>query len=89
LVEAILRGTHNGPLRSLPPTGREFEMRFLAMFLFEEDRLVCERVYFDQLTVLEQLGIARNPTSLTGRLETLVGHPVTIGRALFRRLTGR
>ena len=89
LVEAILRGTHNGPLRSLPPTGREFEMRFLAMFVFEEDRLVCERVYFDQLTVLEQLGIARNPTSLTGRLETLVGHPVTIGRALFRRVTGR
>jgi steroid delta-isomerase-like uncharacterized protein len=89
LVEAILRGTHNGPLRSLPPTGREFEMRFLSMFLFEEDRLVCERVYFDQLTVLEQLGIARNPTSLTGRLETLVSHPVTISRALVRRVTGR
>jgi steroid delta-isomerase-like uncharacterized protein len=89
LVEAILRGTHNGPLRSLPPTGREFEMRFLAMFVFEEDRLVCERVYFDQLTVLEQLGIARNPTSLTGRVETLVGHPLTIGRALVRRVIGR
>ncbi|HKH42832.1 MAG TPA: ester cyclase [Solirubrobacterales bacterium] len=89
LVEAILRGTHNGPLRSLPPTGREFEMRFLAMFVFEEDRLVCERVYFDQLTVLEQLGIARNPTSLTGRVETLIGHPLTIGRGLVRRVIGR
>jgi steroid delta-isomerase-like uncharacterized protein len=89
LVEAVLRGTHNGPLRSLPPTGREFEMRFLAMFVFEEDRLVCERVYFDQLTVLEQLGIARNPTSLTGRVETLIGHPLTIGRALVRRVIGR
>ena len=89
IVEAILRGTHRGPLRSLPPTGREFEMRFVSMFLFEEDRLVGERVYFDQLTILEQLGIARNPTSLTGRLETLVGHPVTIGRALIRRVTGR
>ena len=30
-----------------PPTGRKFEMRFCAMFLFEEERLVCERVYFD------------------------------------------
>jgi steroid delta-isomerase-like uncharacterized protein len=88
IVEAILRGTHRGMLRSLPPTGREFEMRFTAMFLFEEDRLMCERVYFDQLTVLEQLGIARDPTSLTGRLETLIGHPVTIGRALVRRVTG-
>ena len=89
IVEAIIRGTHKGPLRSLPPTGREWESRICAMFLFEEDKLVCERVYFDQLSVLEQLGIARNPTSLTGRLETLVGHPVTIGRALIRRVTGR
>jgi steroid delta-isomerase-like uncharacterized protein len=89
IVEAIIRGTHKGPLRSLPPTGREWESRICAMFLFEEDKLLCERVYFDQLTVLEQLGIARNPTSLTGRLETLVGHPVTIGRALIRRVTGR
>jgi steroid delta-isomerase-like uncharacterized protein len=89
LVEAVVRGTHNGPLRSLPPTGRAFELRILAMFVFEEDRLLCERVYFDQLTVLEQLGIARNPTSLTGRVETLIGHPLTIGRALVRRVTGR
>ena len=89
LVEAIVRGTHTGPLRSVPPTGREFESRILAMFLFEKDRLVCERVYFDQLTVLEQLGIARDPTSLTGRVETLIGHPLTIGRALVRRVTGR
>jgi steroid delta-isomerase-like uncharacterized protein len=89
LVEAIIRGTHEGPLRSLPPTGREYELRILAMFIFEEDRLLCERVYFDQLTVLEQLGIARDPTSLTGRVETLISHPLTIGRALVRRATGR
>jgi hypothetical protein len=89
MVEAVIRGTHKGNLRSLPPTGREYELPILAFFVFEEDRLVCERVYFDQLTVLEQLGIARDPTSLTGRVETLIGHPVTIGRALIRRATGR
>ena len=90
LVEAVIRGTHRGPLRGLPPTGREFELPILAMFVFEgEDKLVCERVYFDQLTVLRQLGIAREPTSLTGRLETLVGHPLTIGRGLVRRVIGR
>jgi steroid delta-isomerase-like uncharacterized protein len=89
MVEAIVRGTHNGPLRSLPPTGREYELPIMAFFVFEEDKLVCERVYFDQLTVLSQLGIARDPTSLTGRVETLVSHPVTIGRALVRRVTGR
>jgi steroid delta-isomerase-like uncharacterized protein len=89
LVEAVVRGTHNGPLRSLPPTGRAFELPILAIFVFEEDRLVCERVYFDQATMLRQLGIARDPLSIGGRLETLVGHPLTIGRGLLRRVTGR
>jgi steroid delta-isomerase-like uncharacterized protein len=89
LVEAVVRGTHKGPLRSLPPTGREFELPILAIFVFEGDKLTCERVYFDQMTVLRQLGIARDPLSLTGRLQTLVGHPLTIGRGVVRQLTGR
>ena len=88
LVEAVVRGTHRGPLRSLPPTGREFELPILAIFAFEGDELVCERVYFDQTTVLRQLGIARDPLSLTGRLQTLVTHPLTIGRGVIRRVTG-
>jgi steroid delta-isomerase-like uncharacterized protein len=89
LVEALVRGTHKGPLRNLPPTGREFELRILAIFIFEDEGLVCERVYFDQATVLRQLGIARDPLSLTGRLQTLVTHPWTIGRGVVRQLTGR
>ena len=89
LVEAWLRGTHNGPYRGLPPTGRKFEVRFMAMFVFEDDRLVCERVYFDAGTVLRQLGIAHDPLSLTGRVATVVNHPVTISRAFARQLTRR
>jgi steroid delta-isomerase-like uncharacterized protein len=89
LVEAMLYGTHNGPLRGFPPTGRKFEMRFLAMFIFEEDRLVCERVYFDSATVLRQLGIAHDPQSLRGRIATIFNHPVTVGHALVRQLRRR
>jgi steroid delta-isomerase-like uncharacterized protein len=89
LVEAVVRGTHKGPLRNLPPTGREFELPILAIFVFEGEGLVCERVYFDQTTVLRQLGVARDPLSVTGRLQTLVGHPWTIGRGVVRQLTGR
>jgi steroid delta-isomerase-like uncharacterized protein len=89
LVEAVVRGTHRGPLRSLPPTGREYELPILAIFEFDGDTLTCERVYFDQMTVLRQLGIARDPLSLTGRLQTLVTHPLTIGRGIVRQLTGR
>jgi steroid delta-isomerase-like uncharacterized protein len=89
LVEAVIRGTHKGPLRNLPPTGREYELPILAIFMFDGDKLLCERVYFDQLTLLRQLGIARDPLSLTGRVQTLVTHPLTIGRGVVRRVTGR
>jgi steroid delta-isomerase-like uncharacterized protein len=90
IVEADLRGTHEGPFRGLPATGRKFEMRFLAIFVFEGDTdLICERVYFDTNTVLRQLGIAHDPMSVTGRVATVVNHPVTVGRALLRRLTAR
>jgi steroid delta-isomerase-like uncharacterized protein len=89
IVEAMLYGTHDGPYRGLPATGRKFEMRFCAIFVFEEDRLVCERVYFDAGTVLRQLGIAHDPLSLRGRLATAANHPVTIGRAFARRALRR
>jgi steroid delta-isomerase-like uncharacterized protein len=89
IVEAMLYGTHDGPYRGLPPTGRKFEMRFCAIFVFEEDRLVCERVYFDAGTVLRQLGIAHDPLSLRGRVATVFNHPVTVGRAIARQLTRR
>ena len=56
-AEFILRGTHEGELRGIAPTGKSFECRMVALFLFEEgtDRLVCERVYFDSATIASQL----------------------------------
>src|ERR687891_1161637 len=89
IVEAWVRGTHLGPFRGLPPTGRRWEMRFTSVFVFEEDRLMCERVYFDANTVLRQLGIAHDPLSVTGRLATLFNHPLTIGQAVARQITRR
>ena len=85
-AEFWLRGTHDGPLRNLPPTGRSFECRMLAIFLFEDDRLVCERVYFDAGTILRQLGVASDPLTLRGRLETAAMHPVTIAKAVARSI---
>ena len=76
-------------LQYLPPTGRSFKCRMTAIFVFEEDRLVCERVYFDSATILRQLGIAHDPLTLRGRLATVANHPVTIGRALVRSVIGR
>jgi steroid delta-isomerase-like uncharacterized protein len=89
IVEFDVLGTHLGPLRALPPTGRSFRCRMTAYFLFDGDGLVCERVYFDQLTIMRQLGLAHDSTSLAGRLSTLVSHPVTIGRSVLKRLARR
>ena len=58
IVEFDLLGTHRGPLRGIPATGREFTCPMVALFLFEGDAIVCERVYFDSATILRQLGLA-------------------------------
>lgn len=89
IVEFDLLGTHLGRMRALPPTGRAFRCRMSAHFVFEGDQLVCERVYFDQLTITRQLGLAHESGSLAGRATTLVSHPLTLGRALARQVTGR
>jgi steroid delta-isomerase-like uncharacterized protein len=57
IVEFDLKGTHDGPFGEIPPTGREFTCRMTAFFLFEGERLVCERVYFDAATIARQLGL--------------------------------
>jgi steroid delta-isomerase-like uncharacterized protein len=57
LAEFWLRGTHEGELRGFPPTHKAFECRCLAVFEFEDEKLVCERVYFDTATILGQLGL--------------------------------
>ena len=89
VAEVWVRGTHDGPLRGLPATGREFECQGTAVFVFEGDNLVCERAYFDMATIMRQLGVASDPRSLRGRAGTLLGHPVTIGRAVARQLLRR
>jgi steroid delta-isomerase-like uncharacterized protein len=89
IVEFDLRGTHEGAFRGLPPTGKAFRCRMAAFFIFERDRLVCERVYFDTATILRQLGIAHDPLSLRGRVATVLNHPLTIGRAAIRGIANR
>ncbi len=65
VVEFDLLGTHLGPFRGLPATGRSFVCRTVAVFEFEPGTagIICERAYFDSLTILAQLGIA--PDQLT------------------------
>ena len=84
--ELVFSATHCEHWRGLPPTGRIVRYPMLNVFLFEEDRLICERMYFDLLTPLRQLGIARDPTSWSGRVAITLNHPLVVARALVRSM---
>jgi predicted ester cyclase len=56
IVEFWLLGTHRGPLGAIPATGSRFRVRMTGYFIFDEaENLVCERIYFDSLSLLKQL----------------------------------
>ena len=89
LVQGVFSGTHHGTWRGLPATGRTIRFEMAVVFEFEGDTMVGERLYFDLGTPLRQLGVARDPTSVGGRVATVANHPVTVARALVRSLRRR
>lgn len=90
VLEVVISGTHQGPWRGLPATGRSVEFPLCAVYTFtEEDELAGERIYYDRATVLRQLGVYREPDTLLGRIATAVTHPVTTVRAYARALARR
>lgn len=82
--ETRLQGTHTGPFRGLPPTGQRVDLPMVAIFEFDGPDLLCKRVYFDRLSLFIQLGIARDPDTPSGKLATLLNHPLTFARAALR-----
>jgi steroid delta-isomerase-like uncharacterized protein len=60
VIELTLTGTHDGPYRGIPPTGRRLELRITAHFSFDADgRITQETAYYDSLTFMRQLGLTR------------------------------
>jgi steroid delta-isomerase-like uncharacterized protein len=55
--ETLITGTHDGEWAGIAPTGRRVEVPVAAIFEFDEDRLLCEKVYMDFATVLTQIGV--------------------------------
>lgn len=86
LVEVIIRGTHLGPWRGLPATGRQVEFPLCGIYTFDaNDRLAGERIYYDRGAVLNQLGLFHEPMQGWGSIATALSHPLTIARAYLRR----
>jgi steroid delta-isomerase-like uncharacterized protein len=81
VMEVMIRGTQLGGWRGLPATGRRVEFPLCGVYTFDaDDRLAGEEIYYDRGTVLRQLGVFHEPTSLVGQICTLATHP--LGREL-------
>jgi carboxymethylenebutenolidase len=44
-------------LPGLPPTDRKVEVDFVVVVQFRDDRIACERIYWDHATVLRQVDL--------------------------------
>jgi steroid delta-isomerase-like uncharacterized protein len=54
-----VRGTHQGETEELgPPTGRQIEFEGITLYRFEGDKLVEVWDRYDNLSLLQQLGLA-------------------------------
>ena len=56
IVEFDLLGTNLGEFYGLPPTGKAFRVPIIAVFFFEDDRIINERIYFDSASLVTQIG---------------------------------
>jgi steroid delta-isomerase-like uncharacterized protein len=61
VVEFTGRGTNTGPLHmptgDLPPTGRHADLRFCNVSKIRNGKIVSSHVYYDLMTMLQQLGL--------------------------------
>jgi steroid delta-isomerase-like uncharacterized protein len=57
-------GTHDGPLGPFPATGKEFALPLCELWHFEASgRVVGGDLYYDQVSLLTQLGLMPQPSS--------------------------
>ena len=61
VVEFMSRGTNTGPLHmptgDMPPTGRYVELRFCTVSQVRNGKIVSNHVYYDLMTMMQQLGL--------------------------------
>ncbi|AGB25727.1 putative ester cyclase [Mycobacterium sp. JS623] len=67
IVEFDLLGTNLGEFYGMPPTGKSFQVPMIAVFFFDGERIINERIYFDTASLVTQIG--------RGELLALAGTP--------------
>ena len=86
IYEMTFRGTHTGPFRGIPPTGRKGEIKGVVVFPMKDGKALGERIYLDNFSLLTQLGVLPHPASLFGRaFSSLLRLRLTLGSLISRR----
>jgi len=66
--ELLVSGTHDRPmpfwLPGVAPTGRQFELPHVAVVAFRDGLIASEHIYWDQASLLVQLGLLPDAESL-------------------------
>ena len=88
--ESIMRFTHSirmdWILPGIPPTGKRVELPFVVIVQFERDKLAHEHLYWDQASVLVQVGLLeRSPPVRCGEIAAQVLNPTQPMNELIRR----
>jgi steroid delta-isomerase-like uncharacterized protein len=56
-----MRGTHEGEFRGIAPTGKQITVTGIGIFRFSDGKVVESWDNFDQLGMMQQLGVASSP----------------------------
>jgi predicted ester cyclase len=59
LVRVRAKGTHNGELMGIPPTGKPVEVDVLDLFQFRDGILIEQWALIDNLGMLRQIGVTQ------------------------------
>ena len=63
VVEFIGRGTHNGDLMGIAPTGRQITIPVCEIYDLRDGKIYAERQYMDMMHLMQQLGVAPAPAT--------------------------
>ncbi len=61
--EFVARGTHQGDLMGIAPTGRSMTMPVCNVIEVRDGKIYAEREYMDMLHMMQQLGVAPVPAT--------------------------
>jgi len=64
IVEFVGRGTHQGDLMAIAPTGRSMTLPVCTILEVRDGKIYAEREYMDMLHLMQQLGVAPAPATV-------------------------